>query len=799
MRWSDGVGPLLGRPRGWTPASFAEFLELVHDDDRAALLARLDGAMRTGAPYDPVYRVRWPDGSWHWVRGGTAWVERDADGTVRRMDGATWDVTALEESVAARRASEARLALVLDSTSELMFLIGVERPTPDGPVTFRCESVNAAYRAVTGLADADLIGRTLEEVLAPAEAAFSRGHYEAALRTGAVQRYDEVVDLPTGRLVVETALTPMPDATGRITHLLGTARDVTALRRAEMALRESEARYRRLVDASPDGVFVHVGPAIRYVNAAGARLVGVDDVDALAGRTLLEFVAPEERDALVARLQRAAATGEFGTAEQTLVRQDTGARVVVEVSAVPVRFVEAGHEVDAVQATLRDITQRRQAEAERQALEARLQYLQKLEAVGQLAGGLAHDLNNLLLVVSGNRELAEAELGPGHAARPMLGEMAAAVDRAGRLVRSLLTFSRRETIQPESLDAAEVLRGFAPLLRTAIGEKVVLRIEALPGPLRLVADRSHLEQVLMNLVVNARDAVLTPRHGRGGTGGIVTVTLRRRARADDARAAGATRGPGGSILELVVRDDGHGMDDEALAHAFEPFFTTKPVGAGTGLGLATVFGIVQRMRGDVRIASRVGEGTTVTVRLPLDGDATVDAPTAPPAPTAPAGPPVGVPTSSTMGLVDAARATDGGAPATTVAGTTVLLVEDEPSVRRVARRLLERAGARVLDAANGADALGVWRAHRDAIRLVVTDVRMPVMDGLELAHRLRADRADLPLVFMSGYADRAPLQEWAEGLAFVPKPFGARDLLAALQAVLTSVTDGAGTGGVAHV
>mgnify|MGYP002783702818 CR=1 FL=1 len=475
-------------------------------------------------------------------------------------------------------------------------------------------------------------------------------------------------------------------------------------------------------------------------------------------------------------------------------------RLVVETTIAPVR--DADGRITHLLGAARDVTEQRRAEAERRALEERLQHAQKLEAVGQLAGGLAHDLNNMLFVVQGNRELVEGELETGHAARAMLAEMDAALDGARRLVRSLLTFSRRETVQPESLDVGEVVRAFVPLLQTATGERRIALDVSLPtAPVRLVADRSHVEQLLMNLVVNARDAILASPHGHDGRGGTIAVAVRVRWLEERDRVPG-TAIAAGRCLELVVRDDGHGMDDATRARAFEPFFTTKPVGSGTGLGLATVFGIVQRLGGDVRIDSAPGAGTTVSILIPLGTtssapassgarDATTHAP-----PVAALAPESGALTIRTH--ADAAHRAPIAAHAlasdepespvrgstSVVAGATVLLVEDEDAVRRVARRLLERAGARVLEATNGVEALAVWAVQRDAITLVVTDVRMPSMDGVELAHRLRADRSDLPIVFMSGYADRKPTRDGSARLGFVAKPFGASELLSALGAVL---------------
>jgi CheY-like chemotaxis protein len=391
-----------------------------------------------------------------------------------------------------------------------------------------------------------------------------------------------------------------------------------------------------------------------------------------------------------------------------------------------------------------------------------------MEAVGQLAGGVAHDFNNLLTIITGNLEFLRADLpewlAPDHPARQDATEIAQATDRARTLVQQLLTFSRKQPVHPRRLDLGELVRGTEKLLRRVIGEEITLGVRVAHADARVEADPGQLEQVLMNLAVNARDAMLTPRHGHDGRGGTLTlavdlVTL----------AAPESRGWDGAApgrwVRLRVRDTGHGMDAATQARAFEPFFTTKDVGAGTGLGLATVFGIVRKAGGVTRLDSAPGRGTTFTVLLP-----------------------------------HAAPAEGERAPTPTVASravtATLLLVEDEPGVRVTTRRLLERSGYTVREAADGAQALRLWAECGDGIDAVVTDVRMPAFGGTELVARLRAERPALPVVFVSGYTDVDPLGVRAQPAGagdappghelFVHKPFTGEALLAAVAQVLAS-------------
>ena len=358
--------------------------------------------------------------------------------------------------------------------------------------------------------------------------------------------------------------------------------------------------------------------------------------------------------------------------------------------------------------------------------EAQLRQSQKLEAVGTLAGGVAHDFNNLLTVISGYTQLAVMRTGKDSPAAEDLRQVVAAADHAGVLTQQLLAFSRKQVMQPRVLDLGDAVAGVEGMLRRLIGAHITLVVDHDGQPMRVKADPGQLEQVLMNLAVNARDAM------HDGGGGTLTISLGNGALPNGAPA-----------VTLVVRDTGTGMPAAVRDRIFEPFFTTKAPGKGTGLGLATVYGIVAQSGGVIAVDSEPGIGTAFTIALPAVGDA--------------------APAESTL-------ARDTSAPPR---GTeTVLLVEDTDAVRALAARALESCGYTVLAARSGVEALDLARQHGGAVDLLLTDVVMPGISGPQLAERLAAERPNLCVMYMSGYADDAILQfELDPGTAFLRKPF----------------------------
>jgi signal transduction histidine kinase/CheY-like chemotaxis protein len=392
--------------------------------------------------------------------------------------------------------------------------------------------------------------------------------------------------------------------------------------------------------------------------------------------------------------------------------------------------------------------ERRQEEAERARLEEQLRHAQKLEAIGRLAGGVAHDFNNLLTAIRGSAELVLAELAPASPLRPDLDEIKLASDRAAALTRQLLAFSRKQVLSPAVVDLNRVVRESQRLLARLIGEDIKIVVEAGADVGCVRVDPDQLSQVVANLAVNSRDAL--------PAGGVISI----RTSEVDVDEAYASQAPGarpGRWVQLAFADNGHGMPPEVVAHLFEPFFTTKPPGAGTGLGLATTYGIVRQSGGFITVYSEPGVGTTFKLHFPR-----VDDPEAPRAP--PAWP---------SGQLPSGR-------------ETVLLVEDEAGVLRLVRQALERQGYQLLVAASPAEAIALARAHRPAISMVLTDVIMPGMNGSDLVGVLRAETPGLKALFMSGYSASilAPKGVLEPGVEFLEKPFSVEALAHRVRQVL---------------
>jgi nitrogen-specific signal transduction histidine kinase/ActR/RegA family two-component response regulator len=395
-------------------------------------------------------------------------------------------------------------------------------------------------------------------------------------------------------------------------------------------------------------------------------------------------------------------------------------------------FILAGQPM--IQTIFRDIT-------ERQQLEDQLRQAQKMEAVGRLAGGVAHDFNNLLTVIQANTEFLLADLDMADPRREDAVEIRSSCDRAAGLTRQLLAFSRKQIIEPKPLDLRVVIAGMKSMLTRIIGEDVTLEIAVHDAVGCVMGDAGQIEQVLMNLVINARDAM--------ADGGRILIELADVELTEQYAIADRVQVVPGSYVRIAVSDTGSGMTPEIRARIFEPFFTTKPVGQGTGLGLATAYGIIKQSAGHIWVYSEPGSGTTFKLYLPRIGTGRMAA--------------------AAVNAVELPRR----------GSETILLVEDEAALRSVARRMLTGQGYVVMEAANGREALDTAMKHPGRIDLVLTDVVMPEMSGGALAERLRGVRPEARILFMSGYTDgdivrRGVLQP---GITFIQKPFAAARLL----------------------
>jgi signal transduction histidine kinase/ActR/RegA family two-component response regulator len=401
--------------------------------------------------------------------------------------------------------------------------------------------------------------------------------------------------------------------------------------------------------------------------------------------------------------------------------------------------------------TAHDVAQRAELEYHR-SREQLAQQAQKMEAVGQLAGGIAHDFNNLLTVISGHCEMMQNDVPADSPLNDDLAQVRRATDRAAALTRHLLAFGRRQLLQPKRLDVNRVVSDVEPMLRRVIGADIVFSVDLAANMGVIVADAGQLEQVIVNLTVNARDAM-----PRGGTLTIATgaVTL------DVPLTAGDSTVPGGDYVTLAVEDTGVGMDDATRRRVFEPFFTTKALGKGTGLGLATVYGIVKQSKGYVTLATEPGMGSTFTLYLPRVAGALAAEDVEPPKPRVSAPRPAG-------------------------REEVVLLVDDEPTLRMLAQRSLEQAGYRVVTAANGVEAMERIEACGGQVDILVTDLVMPMMGGRELVEQITGRGHAMRVLFMSGYTDDEVMRRGLlePGCAFLPKPFGLDAFIGKVREVL---------------
>jgi len=479
---------------------------------------------------------------------------------------------------------------------------------------------------------------------------------------------------------------------------------------------------------------------VRSCNPAFVRIHGFPSlIDAVGAN--LGTLYPEGH--LMRLIDRVRQEGELQQHETTIRRVDGAILHVIE--SLVGRFDET-HELVSIIGYVFDDTPRKELQAE-------IRQAQKMEALGRLAGGVAHDFNNILMVINGLSETALELLEPGHDIRPDLEEILEAGRRAAALTTQLLAFSRKRVLLPECFDLDEAIGAIEPMLRRLMGSDVTLDVEAGHGKKWILADRSQLEQVLLNLAVNGRDAM-----PQGGRLRIETVILERGHEFGLETLA---------LPEVVLRlsDSGQGMTPEIQARVFEPYFTTKERGKGTGLGLSTVYAIVSDSGGTIRVDSEPGRGTTFTIALPLALEPVVSDEARPDDARVP-------------------RESTGPEPVHRASGETVLVVEDDVPVRQIVTNALRRAGYRVRAAADPASALMLLREHGAAVDLLLTDVIMPGLNGRELARDAHALFPDLPVIFMSGFADRAfgPEGPGAAGGVFLQKPFTLDKLLATVRA-----------------
>ncbi len=536
----------------------------------------------------------------------------------------------------------------------------------------------------------------------------------------------------------EEELSLFTEAAGDIAFALHNLKMEEEHKRSDTALEESEERYKNLSNLAYEGILIHNKGVAIDANESMAKMFGYQREE-LIGKNVIKLCIPEEYHGLIAEK----ISQEVSEPYEVMGKKKDGTLFHIELEARNIRESGGGSRV----AAIRDITDRKQAEKEKAALEEQLLQSQKMESIGRLAGGVAHDFNNLLTVILSACSFMADDLREGDPLLKDVREIKNAGDRAVALTRQLLAFSRRQMLQTEVLDLNLTLKNLDKMLRRLIGEDIDIETDLDPDIWKIEADPGQIEQIVMNLAVNARDAM-------PGIGKLTIETAN--VELDEEYARNHVNVTPGPYVMLAVSDTGSGMDKETTAQIFDPFFTTKEKGKGTGLGLSMVYGIVKQHGGNIWVYSEPGKGTIFKIYLPKT-KATERTP------------------SMAMSTVADSRGTE-----------TVLVVEDERAVLKLAVRTLERKGYNVLAARDGLEGQGVANTHEGPIHLLLTDVVMPNMGGKELAQKLLATRPQLKVLYMSGYTDNAIVHHGVldKDTHFVQKPFGLDSLVQKVREVL---------------
>jgi two-component system, cell cycle sensor histidine kinase and response regulator CckA len=628
------------------------------------------------------------------------------------------------------RARETWLRAILDTSPECIHVLDAEG---------RLREINQSGWRMLGWENAaQVLGKRFAEWVVPEDQATFE-EFATRVFGGAAAELQFRLRSAAGDLRwLEAHAAPLRGETEEVEAFLGIGRDITARKQAEERIATSEAYFRNLIENASDlitvlgsdGRIVFQGPSMK-------RLMG-HDPDGMIGHMATEWVHPEDLDRVTEAIRAVVARRDVPVRVEYRYRDAAGAWRTLE--SIGRSLADRAGNILVV-ANSRDVTESRQ-------MQEQLRQSQKMEAIGQLAGGVAHDFNNILAAMMMQCEFLGMEAGLPESVREGLRSIRASGERAADLTRQLLLFSRKQVLELRNLELNAQVSGMARMLRRIIGEdvKLDLRLHAAPLPVR--ADAGMLDQVMLNLVVNARDAM--PQ------GGTLRIQTRERV-VDEAAARHVAEAQAGTYVCLEVEDGGCGIEPEILPHIFEPFYTTKEAGKGTGLGLATVFGIVKQHGGWIQVTSEPGKGTLIQIHLPAGEAGAVETPK-PATRTEPRG---GV--------------------------ETILLVEDDSAVRRVIRIALTRNGYQVEEAASGAEAIERWSSAPQRIALLLTDMVMPDgMSGQVLADRLLAERPGLKIIYMSGYSAEFAGRELQlrQGEFFLQKPFATELLLETLRTCL---------------
>lgn len=716
ITWTEETYRIYGRLPGAFALSPESFLGLIHPDDRSAMQEWIRACLNRENPGNLEFRIVLPDGNIRYID-GRGDLLCDSENKPIRMVGTAQDITERKKAEYAIKEAELRFSSLVQTAGDAIIM---------SDKTGNILSWNSGAQKIFGYTEVDVIGKPLTMLMPERYMNDHLNGLERVVKTGQSQYLGKVFEFHGIRkdgtefpleLSVNAWLTP------KGLFFLGIIRDTTERRRIEETLKESQERLRTIINTEPHCVkLLNADGTLIEMNPAGLAMIEADSLEHVKGASLYSLLAPEHLNAFKSHVEEVFAGGS-GTLEFEIIGLK-GTHRWLSTHSVP--FRNSKGEIIALLGITRDITEQRK-------LEDQLRQAQKIEAIGQLAGGVAHDFNNILSAIMGYTHLTLMKMGVDDPLRGNLSQILESSERAATLTHSLLAFSRKQVVSLTVLDLNDLVRKFEKFLLRLLREDIELKTicadpsQSLPtgqaGPLdkggskggvMIMADKGQIEQVLMNLVTNARDAM--------PDGGLLTIKTERFELTEEFVSAHGFGKPG-SFAMISVSDTGSGIDEETKQRIFEPFFTTKEVGIGTGLGLAMVYGIIKKHEGYINVYSEPGKGTTFRIYLPIVRAEAEKEESARPE------------LASVMG-----------------GDETILLAEDDSSLRKLSTTVLRQYGYKIIEAENGEEAVIKFAENKDSVALVILDGIMPKKNGKEAYEEIKILRPDIKAIFVSGYS-----------------------------------------------